>query len=190
MLHILANASAYRKLQAEIDNGIANGTISSPITDAEARRLPYLQACIKEGLRILPPATGANFKAVPPGGDILAGKFIPAGTQIGSSHLSIQHSTVTFGPDAELFRPERWLDASDDPARLAHMTSTVDLVFHYGKYKCLGQNVALMEFNKVFVELLRRFDFSTVHPQNAARMSSGGIWIMEDFWVRVTRRTT
>jgi len=189
ILYLLANASAYKKLQAEIDNGIANGTISSPITDAEARRLPYLQACIKEGLRILPPATGGNFKSVPPGGDVLAGKFIPAGTQVGSSHLSIQHSTATFGPDAELFRPERWIEASEDPARLANMASTVELVFHNGRYKCLGQNVALMEFNKVFVELLRKFDFSTVKPHMAARMSCAGIWIMEDFFVRVTRRT-
>jgi cytochrome P450 len=94
------------------------------------------------------------------------------------------------GPDAEIFRPERWLEASEDPAHLAHMTSTVDLVFHYGRYKWLGQNVALMEFNKVFVELLRKFDFSTVHPQKAAKMRVAGIWIMEDFMVRVTRRTT
>ena len=188
MLHTLTNASSYRRLQAEIDDGIAGGTISSPVTDAEARQLPYLQAAIKEGLRILPPASGSNFKSVPAGGDILAGKFIPAGTQIGSSYLSIQHSTDIFGPDAELFRPERWLDASEDPARLAHMASTVDLVFHYGKYKCLGQNVALMEFNKVFVELLRRFDFSIVHPHEAAKIYNAGMWIMEDFSVRVTRR--
>jgi hypothetical protein len=46
-----------------------------------------------------------------------------------------------------------------------------------------------MEFNKVFVELLRKFDFSTVKPHMAARMSCAGIWIMEDFFVRVTRRT-
>ena len=69
------------------------------------------------------------------------------------------------------------------------MASTVELVFHNGRYKCLGQNVALMEFNKVFVELLRKFDFSTVKPHMAARMSCAGIWIMEDFFVRVTRRT-
>jgi cytochrome P450 len=188
MLHMLSNAPSYGRLQAEIDAGIAAGTISSPITDAEARQLPYLQATIKEGLRILPPATGGNFKCVPAGGDMLAGKFVPAGTQIGSSYLSIQHSTAIFGPDAELFRPERWLEASEDAARLAHMTSTVDLVFHYGRYKCLGQNVALMEFNKVFVELLRRFDFSIVNPQEAAKIFNAGMWIMEDFVVRVTRR--
>ncbi len=33
------------------------------------------------------------------------------------------------------------------------MVRTVDLVFHYGKYQCLGKTVALMEFNKIFVEV-------------------------------------
>lgn len=151
MLNILTNPAVYKKLQAEIDSGIATGKISSPIKDREGRQLPYLQAVIKEGLRIMPPAAGAFFRTVPPGGDVIDGKFIPAGTQIGSSPFGIHHSKKIFGPDAELYRPERWLEA--DPARLAEMTNTVDLVFHYGKYQCLGKSVALMEFNKIFVEV-------------------------------------
>ncbi|RMZ74477.1 cytochrome p450 [Pyrenophora seminiperda CCB06] len=186
ILNLTTNAAAYHKLQAEIDAGIASGAISSPIKDSEARRLPYLQAVIKEGLRIMPPATGASFKLVPEQGDVLNGHFIPSGTQIGSSYLSIQHSTSIFGPDAAIFRPERWLDA--DPTRLANMTNTVDLVFHYGKYQCLGRNVALMEFNKLFIELLRRFDFSIVKPEAAAKVESIGIWLIEDFYVRITER--
>lgn len=151
MLHLLANPVAYRKLQQEIDTFISSGEISSPIKDSEARQMPYLQAVIKEGLRILPPAGGTFFKEVPPGGDTIDGKFIPAGTQIGSSPLGIHHSKKIFGPDSELYRPERWLQA--DPEHLAQMTNTVDLVFHYGKYQCLGKTVALMEFNKIFVEV-------------------------------------
>ncbi|KAJ9137073.1 Cytochrome P450 [Pleurostoma richardsiae] len=186
LFYLLSNPSAYRRLQAEIDDGIATGRISSPITDSEARELPYLQAVIKEGLRIMPPAGGAFFKTVPPGGDVIDGKFIPAGTQIGSSPFGIHHSKMTFGEDADLYLPERWLQA--DEARLAQMTSTVDLVFHYGKFQCLGKTVALMEFNKIFVELLRRFDFSLASPEKPAKIGNAGIWIIEDFWVRVTRR--
>lgn len=151
ILHLLTNVNAYRKLQAEIDAGIAAGTISSPITNAEARKLPYLQAVIKEGLRIKPPAGGAFFKTVPPGGDTIDGKFIPGGTQLGVSPLSIHHSKKMFGEDAEMFRPERWLEAKGE--KLEEMSSTVDLVFHSGKWQCLGKTVALMEFNKIFVEV-------------------------------------
>lgn len=151
MLYLLTNPVAYRKLQAEIDNGVAAGRISSPIKDIEAQRMPYLQAVIKEGLRIMPPLVGAFYKKVPPGGDVIHGKFIPEGTQIGSSPFGIHQSTKIFGEDAEQYRPERWLET--DAARLAQMISTVDLVFHCGKYQCLGKTVAMIEFNKIFVEV-------------------------------------
>ncbi|KAJ4370788.1 hypothetical protein N0V83_005310 [Neocucurbitaria cava] len=150
MLNALTNPTIYSKLRAEIDENLAAGKISSPITDAEARQLPYLQATIREGLRIMPPASGAFFKTVPPAGDVIDGKFIPGGTQIGSSPLGIHRSKRIFGVDADIFRPERWIEAS--PEKFAEMANTVDLVFHYGKYQCLGKGVALMEFNKVFVE--------------------------------------
>lgn len=151
MLSILTNPTSYRRLRAEIDEGIARGKISSPIKDSEARQMPYLQACIKEALRLMPPASGAFFKTVPPAGDTIEGMFIPGGTQIGSSPLAIHCSKKIFGADGDHFRPERWLDAT--PEKFAEMSSTVDLVFHYGKYQCLGRNVALMEFNKIFVEV-------------------------------------
>ena len=165
MLKLLSNPAAYRRLQAEIEEGIIAGRISSPIKDAEARDMPYLQAVIKEGLRIMPPAAGTFFKTVPSGGDIISGKFIPGGTQIGSSPLGIHHSKKIFGEDAEVYIPERWLDAN--AARLAQMTSTVDLVFHYGKYQCLGKSVALMEFNKIFVEVR-----NSISRTNAKRLTS------------------
>ncbi|KAK5651583.1 hypothetical protein OQA88_11856 [Cercophora sp. LCS_1] len=183
ILHLQSNPLAYHKLQQEIDAGIAAGKISSPIKDSEARQLPYLQAVIKEGLRILPPASGPFFKTVPEGGEVISGRFIPAGTQIGSSPFSIHHSKKIYGEDAEVFRPERWLTGD-----VERMNATLDLIFHYGKFQCLGKPVALMEFNKIFVELLRRFDFVAVRPEKPAKLFNAGIWFMEDFWVRVTRR--
>ena len=45
----------------EIDAAMSSGTISFPIKDAEAPKLPYLQAVIREGLHILPPASGPKF---------------------------------------------------------------------------------------------------------------------------------
>ncbi|SPO01775.1 related to pisatin demethylase (cytochrome P450) [Cephalotrichum gorgonifer] len=187
MLHLLSSPSAYRKLQEEIDYAIRDGRVSSPVTDPEARQLPYLQAVIKEALRLKAPAAGPLFKVVPPGGDIIDGKFIPGGTQIGTSPFSIYHSKTTFGDDAALFVPERWLEAN--AARFAEMAGVVDLVFSTGKYKCLGMPVALMELNKIFVELLRRFDFSMARPEKPFQIANAGIWLIEDFPMRITRRT-
>ncbi|KAJ3528911.1 hypothetical protein NM208_g9996 [Fusarium decemcellulare] len=186
MLSLLSNPIAYRKLQNEVDAGIKSRNISSPITDAEARNLPYLQASIQEGLRIKAPAAGPLFKTVPKQGDYIDGKFIPGGTQIGTSPFAVYHSKKVFGEDASLFRPERWLDA--DPARVEAMSEVVNLVFSTGKYQCLGKPVAFMELNKIFVELLRRFDFAMARPERPLHIINAGIWLIEDFPVRVSRR--
>ncbi|KAL2166987.1 hypothetical protein VTG60DRAFT_1881 [Thermothelomyces hinnuleus] len=181
MLHLLSNPRAYQKLQAEIDQAIETARISSPIKDAERRQLPYLQAVIKEGLRIMPPASGAFFKLVPPGEDTIDGKFIPGGTQVGSNVMALHRSKKIYGPDAEVYRPERWLEAEGE--QLARMNSTIDLIFHYGKFQCPGKGVAWMEFNKIFVELLRRFDISLTNPAHAANIRNAGLWVIDNFWI-------
>lgn len=66
-------------MRKELDEAAAKGKVSTPITFHEAQALPYLQACIKEGLR-LHPATGLPLaRVVPPEGATIAGTFFPGG---------------------------------------------------------------------------------------------------------------
>jgi cytochrome P450 len=68
-----------QQLRAEIQDHESRGTVSDPITFAEANKLPYLQAVIKEGLR-MHPATGLSLgRVVPPDGATLAGQYFPPG---------------------------------------------------------------------------------------------------------------
>jgi cytochrome P450 len=83
LFHVLSNASVHGKLQAEIDQGIRSGLISNPIKQSEAKKMPFLQACIQETFRICPPAVGMAAKIVPPKGDNIHGYFVPGGTWIG-----------------------------------------------------------------------------------------------------------
>ena len=83
ILFLITTPRVLWRLIAEIDEAVDNGSISSPIQDAEARTLPYLQACIKEGLRMFPPVTGRFPKEVPPEGDTFNGVYLPGGTEIG-----------------------------------------------------------------------------------------------------------
>jgi cytochrome P450 len=152
MLNIISSRQVYTTLQAEIDAAIASGKISSPVvSDAEARTLPYLQAVIKEGLRIYPPAAGLASKLVPPAGETINGIFVPGGTKIGANYFALLRNGDAFSPDPTCFRPERWLEAS--PEQLAKMEKVQELVWGYGKYVCLGRSVALIELNKIFVEV-------------------------------------
>lgn len=131
---------------------IEDAKLSLPVvTDSEARAMSYLQAVIKEGLRIHPPVVGLMSKQVPQGGDTFRGKYLPQGTKIGYCAWGIFRRTDIWGEDSDKFRPERWLDCSEDKLRL--MEGTLELVFGYGRWQCLGKNIALMELNKVFVKV-------------------------------------
>ncbi|KAL2450600.1 Cytochrome P450 monooxygenase ABA1 [Exophiala dermatitidis] len=149
LLAIITNPAVYAKLQAEIDEHIAANRISSPIKDQEARNLPYLQACILEGLRRFPPITQLREREVPPEGDIIHGHVIPGGTFIGLNAWGVQLNSV-YGEDVEMFRPERWLEA--DETRLRRMHDVHELIFGYGNTRCLGIRIATMNLNKIFVE--------------------------------------
>jgi hypothetical protein len=56
-----------------------------------------------------------------------------------------------FGDDAALFRPERWLGG--DSRLIRHREKVWELSFSHGRFVCLGRPIALMELNKVFVEV-------------------------------------
>ncbi|KAI1842663.1 hypothetical protein JX266_011125 [Neoarthrinium moseri] len=186
MLHIVTSPRVYSTLVNEIMGGIKSGAISSPIANDEAKRLPYLQAVIYEGLRMNAPFTGLLAKEVPAGGDTINGLFVPAGTRIAHSIWSVLRSRDVFGDDAELFRPERFL-TTDDSKRL-ELKSTVELAFGFGRWKCSGQSVAFLELNKVFVELLRNFDFDLINPSNPWKSRNFNLFMQSEMWLKVTER--
>ncbi|PHH88719.1 hypothetical protein CDD83_7179 [Cordyceps sp. RAO-2017] len=185
MLHVLAAPSVYARLGREIAARAAAGRISSPITNAEAAGFPYLQAVVQEGLRMQPPSPALVMKQVPPGGDVLHGHFVPGGTRVGHNLGPLVRDKAVFGPDAALFRPERWL-AGDAEARL-RMRRQLDLVWGHGRWTCPGRDIALMELNKVLVELFRNFDFQLVYPQRPLFSRQHNTIIQRHLWVSVSR---
>lgn len=150
-LYLMTTPRVLAKLRAEY----THASVSTPITDAEAKNLPYLQAIIKEGLRIWPPITGLQGKLVPPGGDVINGQFVPAGTKVGTAIFGIMRNKKIFGEDVDVFRPERWLEGSLET--LKEREQTGELVFGTGRFGCLGKRLAWIELNKIFVEV--SFDF-------------------------------
>ena len=156
MLYLLSHPRIYSKLQAEIDAKALEGRHEGIIPDSELRKLPYLQAVIKEGMRMHPPITDSVPKRVPDGGDTVSvdGKsvFLPGGALVSYAAWPLHHSKAIFGDDAGVFRPERWLVEKDEK-RMSEMNRTHELNFGYGKYQCLGKPIALMEIGKAVFEV-------------------------------------
>jgi len=179
----------YDKLKKEIDQAEQEGILSFPVIQyAETQRMDYLEACVKEGLRMWPPVLGLMSKTVPPAGDTLNGFFVPGGTNIGYCAWGVHRKKEVFGSDADTYRPERWLEVTDK-AKLADMNNSFDLVFGWGKNACLGKPVAWIEMRKAIAEVVRRFDISIVNPDHPFNsVNRNGLFVQDSMFVRFEER--
>lgn len=116
---LLRHPDCYRKLQAEIDQRRAEGNLSLPVRYAEAQQMPYLQAVLKEGMRYHPSVSFLLERHVPKGGAVICNTRIPEHTIVGVNAWVVHRDKHVFGEDADVFRPERWLEA--DEAQLKAM---------------------------------------------------------------------
>lgn len=100
--------SAYAKLTAEIDEAAEAGLLSPVIQYHEAVGLSYLMTCCKEGKRLHPTVGMILPRHMPKGGCVIAGEWLPHGTQVGVNAAVVQRNKGIFGDDADEFVPERW----------------------------------------------------------------------------------
>jgi len=112
--YLARNPSVQSALFAEIDRADAAGHLSHPVTFAEAMNLPYLQAVIKEALRMHPGVGLLLERVVPPEGAEFESVYLPGGTVVGMNPWVVARDRGVYGEDADAFRPERWLDADEN----------------------------------------------------------------------------
>jgi cytochrome P450 len=113
--------------------------------DADAlARLPYLEAVCNETLRLMPLNTNLIRKLKRP--ITLKGFTLPAGLGVGVSVVSVHRSEELY-PDAESFRPERFLERSFAPHEF--------LPFGGGARRCIGAAFAAYEMKVVLGSILQ-----------------------------------
>jgi len=157
--YALTHPTVYGRLQAEVDSAFEAQRISMPVTYAQGIKLEYLQACIKEAVRLFTPVAMELPRIVPEGGMTIGKYFLPAGTHVGANAYVFHRTEHAYGPDAELFRPERWLHISEE------VRATMErnfLSFGSGNRICIGKNIPLMEMSKLLPALLWRYSFSII----------------------------
>jgi cytochrome P450 len=138
----------YEKLKAEIHPYLG------PLDHANLAKFPYLNAVIKDALRLNPPIRGGMMHRItpPPEGIEIAGTHIPGNTCVGVGALELQRDSRYYGnPDD--FIPERWLGEGPEP-----FNPKAFLVFSFGPYSCVGKHLAYMELNNVIAAVVRNFD--------------------------------
>lgn len=82
LYELITHPTAMAKLRKEIEHVVEiTSTKRDYISFQTAQKMPYLQACIKEAMR-LHPATGLPLaRVVPKGGAFIAGHYFPAGVR-------------------------------------------------------------------------------------------------------------
>ncbi|CCO33927.1 Benzoate 4-monooxygenase [Rhizoctonia solani AG-1 IB] len=159
-----------QQLQTELDQNVPYDTSDEPdskeglaippynvvVQYDSVKALPYLDACIKEALRLQSTVGTGLPRVVPPGNTVtVAGQTFKAGSVISVPSYTTNRSSV-WGDDPEEFRPERWLD--DNSSSL----NKYFVPFSLGPRACIGRNIAYMELMLIAATLVRRYDVAAL----------------------------
>ncbi|KAI1085995.1 cytochrome P450 [Rostrohypoxylon terebratum] len=168
---LLTHPLSLEKLRAELDAAADSGNLSKIATWKQSIALPYLDACFKEAGRIHPPFGLHLERVVSEAGLEVCGKTLPAGTIVGMNAWVVHRDPEVFGPDADDWRPERWLEG--DEARIKRMDASL-LTFGAGHRTCLGKHISYLEIFKLVPTLLQAYDIELV--------GGGKGWTVENRW--------
>ncbi|KAF2762068.1 cytochrome P450 [Pseudovirgaria hyperparasitica] len=119
----------------------------------------YLQAFLSELLRLYPAAPLTTRVTLRP--TTIANIPIPTGVLVIIPIWALNRASSTWGPDADLFRPERWMEDSVKGGAPALAFNT----FLHGPRSCIGQGFARYELKALLAALLARFEFELAQGQ-------------------------
>ena len=154
---LCTHPAAAHALQQELDDAMRQGSLTNPPKWSQVNRLPYLEAVLKESMRIIPIASWGLDRIVPTGGATVSGQYLPGGTVVGCNIDAVHLDEDVYGQDAAAFRPERWLEADEDQRR---RMDRAFLAFSAGKRTCTGIHIAWLEMKKTLPLLLMNFEVS------------------------------
>ncbi|KAI6691167.1 hypothetical protein NL676_027995 [Syzygium grande] len=159
MAELVLNPNAQTKLQSELDLVLGDKSVN----DADVAKLPYLQAVVKETLRVHPPGPLLSWARLSTSDVHLSnGMVVPPGTTAMVNMWAITHDPNVW-KDPLAFRPERFLDGTAfDDGIINFDVRGVDLrlaPFGAGRRSCPGKNLGLASVSLWVAKLVRRFNW-------------------------------
>ncbi|KAG5611752.1 hypothetical protein H5410_023033 [Solanum commersonii] len=162
MAELVLHPEVQNKLRQEVDNV----TMGKVVTDVDVVRMPYLQAVIKETLRVHPPGPLLSWARLSTSDVPLSnGMVVPSHTTAMVNMWAITHDSDVWGNPLE-FKPERFVvseggvnvDVRGGDLRLAP--------FGAGRRVCPGKNLGLVTVMLWVAKLVQHFEFveDGAHP--------------------------
>ncbi|KAK7190825.1 bifunctional P-450/NADPH-P450 reductase [Paraphaeosphaeria sporulosa] len=159
--YLLKNPATYFKAQREVDNVVGQGKV----TVDHMKQLHYIEAVLRETLRLEPTAPAFNTDPFP---TIGGGKYaLKKDSQVMCLLGKIQRDPAVYGEDANEFRPERMLDE-----HFNKLPKHAWKPFGTGMRGCIGRPFAWQEALLVMAILLQNFDFRLDDPRYDLKVKS------------------
>ncbi|XP_030559743.1 probable cytochrome P450 12e1, mitochondrial [Drosophila novamexicana] len=136
---------------------------NSSLTMDNMSHLPYLRACIKEGIRMYPIGPGTLRRM--PCDVVLSGYRVVAGTDVANAANYQVANMEQFVPRVRDFLPERWL-RDEAHSNLVGDTATpfMYLPFGFGPRACAGKRIVDMILEIAVARLVRNFEVGFDYP--------------------------
>ncbi|KAL1909671.1 hypothetical protein Sste5344_004519 [Sporothrix stenoceras] len=167
MAMIGSHPEVFRRVAEEVRALKGNDKSVSSARNAMAKT-PFTAASIKEAQRLHPAIGMSLSRVVPEGPPVeLHGHKLPPGTIVGCSPPALHRNRDIFGPDADEFRPERWLEDKEegqDPLQ-RRLMERINLTWGGGARTCPGRYLAELVVYNAVVALVRDFDVEATMPE-------------------------
>jgi len=129
--------------------------------------MPYVMAVFYEALRLYPPVP-FELKQCEQATTLPDGTFLPKNAVLLWCTWAMNRSRLIWGDDADIFRPERWLEDGNLTSKTAYEYP----VFNGGPRMCLGKKMAEAVAVQVIATLVSKFDFKAVDDRERISKNS------------------
>ncbi|KAF7364386.1 hypothetical protein MSAN_01099300 [Mycena sanguinolenta] len=173
-LHAL---STHPAAQSKLREELLTIATDNPSMD-ELNSLPYLEAVVREMMRVHAPVVSTQRMAmqddimplakpyIDPQGNSHDSLPIPKGQRIHIPILGIHTDKEIWGEDAGEFRPERWEKVPDSVSAIPGVWANL-LTFFAGPHNCIGFRFSLVEIKALLFTLVRAFEFEEATAKGA-----------------------
>ncbi|XP_061709525.1 cytochrome P450 4C1-like [Cydia pomonella] len=143
LLLLARHPAVQDRLRRELTEVLGRG---DALSAAALARLRYLDAVVREALRLYPPVP-VTVREVHEDVELPGGLVLPAGVAVLLNTWATHRSAAYWGADADCFRPERFLQAPPrHPAQF--------MPFGYSTRNCLGSQYAMLAMKTVLAHTL------------------------------------
>lgn len=182
-LYLLKNKQKYAKARKEVDDVLGK----RPIDPSDIKHLTYLNACLRESLRLSPTAPAISKQINPESRQpfaLLNGIYkIDPDDRVLVLLGKTQRDPSVYGKDAAKFMPERMLDENFDK-----LPSGAWKAFGNGMRGCIGRPFAWQEALMVAAMALQHFDLELDDPAYELKIKQTLTIKPKDLYIRAKAR--